>query len=256
MQCLSAPTRTEVDAAIPVMYTKARDNKLDRLSNADCIVEYAESIQTKRRNVLLVTADDRMPPPNSTEQGTVINIYAYTSFEAGAASSSTWVLELYKWICSGLDPNLRSQSPCSNHISGIKNASESWTVSLTGYYDLDRPPNYPVDYCLSEAAEPRCKVQFLLPIAVLITVLNFFKAVLIFYTALKKGEDPLLTMGDAVASFLERRDETTRRMCLLSVKDVRIHDGYFPAGPTAWKGERHYFKSVTSERRRTVTFLL
>lgn len=245
-------------AVAPMMYKKARDSKLDRLSNIDCIREYAESIQTKRGNVLLVTADDRMPTPNVTAKGTPINIYSVNVFRAQLAQFPDNAINLYNWICSGYPDMIASSLdlPCSTFIDGVKSASDNWRVSGKGYNKSTESPIYPVDYCLSEKSEPRCKVQFALSIAILVTILNFFKAILIFYTALGTKENPLMTMGDAVASFLEREDETTKGMCLLSVRDVKTHDQYFPAGPKAWTGERRHFKDVTSRTRRTVTFAL
>ncbi|KAF2439612.1 hypothetical protein P171DRAFT_525453 [Karstenula rhodostoma CBS 690.94] len=240
----------------PMMYEKARDNKLDRLSNIDCIGEYAKSIQTNRRNVLLVTADNRMPTPNTTAKGTPINIYSYNIFYAGQAKEVETAISSYEWICSGYPRSYGSNPlPCSASVDGIKSASDKWTVSGVAYHKDFGSLAYPVDYCLSEKSEPRCKVQFALPIAILVTILNFFKAVLIFYTALGTKENPLMTMGDAVASFLERTDETTKGMCLLSVRDVKTHNQYFPAGPKAWAGERRRLKDVASRKRRSVTFV-
>ncbi|KAJ4350012.1 uncharacterized protein N0V89_008633 [Didymosphaeria variabile] len=246
------------NTAIPdvarMMLKKARNNKLDRLSNLDCIREYAEPIQTKRRNVLLVTADDRMPAPNVTANGTA-NIYAWNDFDASAASIVSSAMNSYGWICSD-DPTWRWTSPCSTLIDAIKSKPDDWKVGHTdGVFSDSYNPTYPVDYCLSETSEPRCKVQVMLTIAILVTVLNIFKAVFIFYTALGTKENPLMTMGDAVASFLERRDGTTKEMCLLSIRDVKTNDRYFPAGPITWKGEQRRFKDVTSRRRRSVTFI-
>ncbi|KAF9728855.1 hypothetical protein PMIN06_002451 [Paraphaeosphaeria minitans] len=246
----------ELPTAISMMYEKARYNNLDRLSNIDCIREYAESIQTKRRNVLLVTADEKMPTPNTTDQGTPINIFSINLYQAEQANYPKTAINLYDWICSGYSDTIAStpQQPCSTFISGVKSTSGNWKVRGVGYNGSSSSPAFPVDYCLSEKSEPHCKVQFTLPIAILVTILNFFKAILILYTALRRNGNPLMTMGDAVASFLERTDETTKRMCLLSVRDVKTHDEYFPAGPKAWIGEQRRFKDVTSRTRRTVTF--
>lgn len=235
----------------------ARDNKLDRLSNLECIREYAEPIQIKRKNVLLVTADDKMPTPKSTENGTTLDIYAFNRFEADDASDADMASNSYSWICSANSNLYSGYSYCANNVDDIMSSSNNWTVGyMEGYSNPDDLPKYPIDYCLSEKAEPHCKIQFTLSIAILVTVLNFLKAVLIFCTAFGIKEDPLMTMGDAVASFLERQDETTKGMCLLSVHDVKKHKGYFPAGIQAWEGQQRRFKDVTSRTRRIVTFTM
>jgi hypothetical protein len=164
-------------------------------------------------------------------------------------------MDSYSWICSDeLDMDVSTK--CSNFIDYIQSASDDWKVGSPDDYVFFASPTYPIDYCLSEKSDPSCKVQFILAIAIVVTILNFFKVILIFYTALGTKENPLLTMGDAVASFLEQKDETTKGMCLLSVRDVKAHDQYFLAGPQAWNGGQRRFKDVTSRTRRTVTFTL
>lgn len=243
------------------MLMKAQDNTLDRLSNAECINAYAEPIQSVRRNVLLVAADDKMPSPNTTAGGNSSDVYAINYFYANQASKSNAAMNSYLWICSAL--NSLTKEYCSNLVDGIKSASEDWKVGSVSANTLGDPvtfmrnsPLYPVDYCLSEKAEPRCKVQYALPIAILVTVLNLLKSILIFYTALGTKDDPLMTMGDAVASFLEKRDETTKGMCLLSMRNVKENRGYFPTGPRTWRGKQRRLKDVTSRTRRSVTFAM
>jgi len=63
-------------------------------------------------------------------------------------------------------------------------------------------------------------------------------------------------MGDAVASFLEDVDPTTKDMCLLSVHEVKKSRHHFPVGPREWTAKRHRWKDVTSLRRRITTILM
>lgn len=132
-------------------------------------------------------------------------------------------------------------------IDQLKRAPGSWTVG-EGFT--------PIQYCLSETAEPRCKLQFLLPISVLVTILNFLKVCIILFTAFGIKEDPLMTMGDAVVSFLEEKDLTTMNVCLLSINDVKKNRGYFPVGLKSWTDERCQWKDVTSFARRFVTVFM
>jgi hypothetical protein len=53
--------------------------------------------------------------------------------------------------------------------------------------------------------------------AEVVCIANLLKVLIIFYTAVEfwKGrEQPLSTVGDAIASFLQRSDDTTLSMCL------------------------------------------
>ena len=230
-------------AAIKAMHEKARrPDGLQQLSNADCIGNYAEMIQTYRRNVLLVAADDKFPPADQFGINASY-IYGVSQVLARDAGDPIGATRVYDWICSN-DPlgndnidTTGSKKGCTALVDNLKKVPESWKVkhfyrengieSIYDKYDvLHWSPNitrgpFDVQYCLSEPAEQQCKLQFTLPIAILVTILNLFKAVLIFYTAFATKEEPLMTMGDAVVSFLEKEDLTTKGMCLLSLKDVK-----------------------------------
>jgi hypothetical protein len=75
-----------------------------------------------------------------------------------------------------------------------------------------------------------------------------------FYIAFCIRDEPLITMGDAVASFLEKSDPTTKNMCLLSIRDVRTR-GY-QVGAREWLNERLKWKDVVSKKRRATTLAL
>lgn len=66
-------------------------------------------------------------------------------------------------------------------------------------------------------------------------------------------ENPLMTMGDAVASFLDKKDVTTGGLGLLSRRDLR--KGY-TVSSTTWHNRRWRWKDVTSKTRRLITILL
>ncbi|KAF2790980.1 hypothetical protein K505DRAFT_310397 [Melanomma pulvis-pyrius CBS 109.77] len=246
---------SHLEEPIRMMHAKARNKILDTLPNAECISEYAKMIQSERRNVLLVADDSKYPPANASTIGAT-NVYAVGKFNASDAEFPWQALGSYGWICSDLR-TWDATTTCASLLGQIENAPDAWKVGTTagiGYVTVG--PTYGVQYCLSEKTEPRCKLQFILPIMVLVTILNLLKAILIFYVPLGMKEEPLMTMGDAVASFLEREDPTTKGMCLLSVDDAKKHKGYFPAGPKEWTVKKHQWKDVTSLTRRAVTILL
>jgi hypothetical protein len=64
-----------------------------------------------------------------------------------------------------------------------------------------------------------------------------------------------MTMGDAVASFLEEEDHTTKNMCLSTVKDFRKHKNY-EVGPRQWTDTKYRWKDVTSVGRRVSTICM
>jgi hypothetical protein len=75
-----------------------------------------------------------------------------------------------------------------------------------------------------------------------------------FYVALYVRDEPLITMGDAVASFMESSDPTTKDMCLLSIHDVRKKR--LQTGGREWINSRFRWKDVASKKRRATTMLM
>jgi hypothetical protein len=73
-----------------------------------------------------------------------------------------------------------------------------------------------------------------------------------FYVAFHVHDEPLMTMGDAVASFLNSEDTTTRNMCLSTLADFKNRQGY-QVGPRQWSPKGDRWKDVTSKSRRAFT---
>lgn len=69
---------------------------------------------------------------------------------------------------------------------------------------------------------------------------------------LVKG-NPLMNIGDAVASFLDSRDETTMNTGLISIRDIKKD---YDAGTNSWENRRWRWKDATSISRRIVTLIL
>jgi hypothetical protein len=76
-----------------------------------------------------------------------------------------------------------------------------------------------------------------------------------FFIAFYVPDEPLITVGDAVASFLEKADPTTKGMCLLTIRDVRKGD-YQQANSRVWLNQRFKWKDVASLKRRGTTLAM
>jgi hypothetical protein len=79
------------------------------------------------------------------------------------------------------------------------------------------------------------------------------KAALMFYTYFSTKEDPLMTLGDAIASFLNKTDVTTKDVGLLTIRNCRKK--YRP-GARSWRDFHWQWKDTTSWARRIVVILL
>jgi hypothetical protein len=53
---------------------------------------------------------------------------------------------------------------------------------------------------------------------------HIVKAGVMFYVAFFVRDEPLMTMGDAVASFLERPDPTSKNRCLWAFANQRMFE--------------------------------
>ncbi|KAF2737403.1 hypothetical protein EJ04DRAFT_574588 [Polyplosphaeria fusca] len=219
------------------------DGGLQNLTNIECINAYAQMIQSTRLHVLLVASDDKYPGRDNNRNYNNSDVYQSDSFDAADAFDSNTAPDTYEWICNDLD--MSNTDTCTQRIGDVRNNPEAWTAN-----------GYPVQYCLSQPAKQVCKLQFSPPIAILVTILNFVKAIIIFYTAFRVKESPLMTMGDAVASFMDSQDPTTKDMCLLTMGDAKQHKGYFPAGPKTWTQRKNRWKDVISRTRYYTTFAM
>ncbi|CEF79790.1 hypothetical protein FGSG_11545 [Fusarium graminearum PH-1] len=85
-----------------------------------------------------------------------------------------------------------------------------------------------VKHCLSQPAEQMCRLNFDFRIAAVILVVNFVKAVTLVFIALRPPKEPLFVLGDAVQSFLVSPDETTTGACLGSARTARVGRLHLP----------------------------
>ncbi|KAL6705062.1 hypothetical protein ACN47E_007321 [Coniothyrium glycines] len=240
---------------LEMMWNKANSGNLDRLTAAECINQYAQIINSNRGSTFLVTADANFPPAGADEPFNASRAYWYDQFMAVEAEDTDRAGDIYSWICSG-----SSRIPfCADKVDAIKSDPASWHVGgeycLTSNTTLCNYLSFPVEYCLSEKVEQHCKLQFQPTIAIVITVLNLVKAGLMFYIAFAVLENPLLTMGDAVASFLSKHDPTTKGMSLSALEDFKTRQDTLRV-PSQWHNNQYRWRDVTSIGRQTVVILL
>jgi len=118
------------------------------------------------------------------------------------------------WMCS--TEHLLAGEVCDT-ATALKNAS-NWLVT---------PQNFKVDYCVTQEAEEQCTLKYSYAILVIVIICDGFKVLCLGYVlrqAFKKCsevDEPLVTIGDAVQSFLETPDENTRNRCLVDLPHVR-----------------------------------
>lgn len=77
------------------------------------------------------------------------------------------------------------------------------------------PYESPIKYCLIQRVEEHCKLLFSIPIAIAVVASNFVKALCIaLILVVYRKHVALVTLGDAIAYFLDQPDPETRGRCL------------------------------------------
>ncbi|OJD17200.1 hypothetical protein AJ78_02693 [Emergomyces pasteurianus Ep9510] len=109
-------------------------------------------------------------------------------------------------------------------------ANSSWADAITvqeiskcaypGENGHGKKETFKIEGCLSEILPESCQLMFSFPIAITVLVLNFLNIACIFMAARDTRVDVLLTIGDAISSFLSRPDPNSRGRCLSSKSNV------------------------------------
>jgi hypothetical protein len=140
----------------------------------------------------------------------------------------------------------------------LRNMSRlSWNISIdfTDFGNLTiADKSYNVTSCCSRIIiEAPCKLTFDVSVMMIVIICNVVKTICMFLVVLKAEDYPLVTLGDAIASFLERPDPATKGMCLISKRNVLDKAFNIPQVPRKWKGgsesmaEKEYY--AVSARR-------
>jgi hypothetical protein len=204
--------------------------KLKRLEVGACIDAYATTFVTDRGSLILVTNNSTQlaaPVPHDNEASSLLPL----DFACRP--------QPYDWICG-----MANATPC-----------DAETACLTESIDKAdwRPFGSKVEYCLSEPVAEECSLHFSPRLAWVVIVFNLAKAILIAYVAFRIKENPLLTVGDAVSSFLERADETTESICLMEKDNShqwkKAMSLSLKLAPMPYKGRRARLSTVVSWKR-------
>ena len=112
-----------------------------------------------------------------------------------------------------------------------------------------------IDYCLSKPVVEHCKLQLSVTIMIVVIICNMIKTACTITILWKQDPEPLVTLGDAIASFLDRPDVTTQRNCMAG--RTRFEDSKH-WGPLLcrWDPKRSHWFRAASRRRWIVCNVL
>ena len=205
--------------------------KHTRLSNTECISAYSTFFLSTRRNLVLVTNSP------SSANGSLL---AYGSFSHQSDS--------FPWICYTYPYYTDIQFMCPNAIPKTLANADDWQPLRT--YGNNLTPR--VQFCLSETVPEACSLQFSFVIILIVIICNMGRSLIMTFAMFKMTWQPLITVGDGIASFLVEPEKATKNACPLTAnkgKDL----GSFSWFKFMWTSKKiRWFQS--SSLRRWLVF--
>ena len=204
-------------------------------------LEYTKAYNTdfvsNRRNLFLITKHSS----NTTNNNTILYMTIATS---GGAYPGSWMStqNLGTSTFKGYDS---SELP-ANLTRGLP-----WLVELRTAGQVE------IAGCKSEITNGKCKVRFSLDIMIVVIFCNLVKACCMIMAVVRSREPTLVTLGDAIDSFLRAPDPTTKGMCFADRQFIK--GGWrcvWRTRPRKWeqKGVQRWWTSVGSVRWMTCYF--
>ncbi|RAR04451.1 serine/threonine protein kinase [Stemphylium lycopersici] len=188
----------------------ARDKTMDinfiRMESRQCMQNYSTGCQREYSDILVVSTSVISQPPLLWARYP----QRLVSVETGETNQDP-----FNWICSDLmDPNDAEPDRCSLEIAMDRfDSGGNWTIQC-----------YPVSHCLARTIDSTCQLQFYGYLMIAVVVFGVIKVLTICYLVFERPAGQYLrAIGDAIASFLEREDSTTKDMCLITSQQVRKH---------------------------------
>ena len=200
------------------------------LTPSRCANLYNWDFVSHRRNLFIIT--------NHTSDTTFNNTLLELLGPLGGL-----VYESVPWLC----PNpLSNLSWCDRStISSMATNELPWVLTLGTGEEVE------VRGCKSEIIKERCKVQFSLGIMIAVICCNLVKACAMIMTLVRSREPTLVTLGDAIESFLGIPDPSTKQICFADRRFIdREWRRGWRTGPRQWKqkGVQRWWTNVSKTR--------
>lgn len=155
-------------------------------------------------------------------------------------------------MCYGFRPAYESESLCYESIHNLTQQPEQWA-----------PWFLPARHCHSEVVEGNCALNANQPIMVVIIICTSIKLIIMAMMVFLINGWPIITLGDAIQSFLDDPDPTTEGFCLLSKNAVTSRSPFWPKkepldepDPIISRRRRHRWSDAASTRRWLYTLTI
>jgi len=221
-------TSTEIETWLRNFQWEVTHNTsiFERLDSTACIDAYAHDYLSERTDVVLISERTyEYAGNNSVTEIKNLTLYAYKRFYAPSEFND------FEWLCNHESVGDRR---CDIGKAREKAATGNWVIF-----------GFNVTSCLSRKEKEACSVNFSLVIAIIVIITNLGKAVCIASVCFLLNDQPLLTIGDAVNSFMRLRDCSTEGLGLITKRDIRenqqvlrkvgVAKPFLPQGLRRWK---------------------
>ena len=231
-----------------------RATSFERLEVADCISSYGKPYISSRKNVLVVaqtsSTDDRQWQWNEPlipqrpvffsssgmPKGSIVGIYPNPA--PGPKSQHN----PYDWLCDfpGSFPLCFAQIDMGIRKELIVHGRN-------------------ISHCLSERVEETCIMELNLAVLAFVVFCNIGEITSIVFVVFVITDPPLVTLGDAIASFLEKRDVYTPSVCLLARSGLdtrRSLEQLVSMGPVPWKPRKILWCQAASSKQWLASIVL
>lgn len=234
---------TLYDAVSGVQFLQDNHNDLVRLDPVECINAYNHNPLTDYANVLVVTD---VPSSGNTS---ILNLW----------TTELWELYPETWMCSTVEdhvPTLCDASSLVATAAGGKWSLFGMLVDNRSEPGIDRwadceenRKSYNVQYCLAQPTRPEaCYIGIVTDTLAAVIASNAVKVICLIWICFWLRRRPLLTIGDAVASFLERPDPWTNNMGTLEAASHAKQSSYEEVSKIWVGGRKRWFRAVRARR--------
>ncbi|KAF2139582.1 uncharacterized protein K452DRAFT_336248 [Aplosporella prunicola CBS 121167] len=233
---LILPSNPEKEEIQGLEYFKTTLTTEDLLTKEECISAFGKAFVSDRRMIILDLSNETiwfstLAMPGTFNLNTLINAsYAVNingnSVPENCIPDPTW------WMCG-------SAPECGSICNyGEKN---DWT-----------PFGFSAERCFSPRLPESCRLEISRGFAITVSVVGLIKALVVGIGAFSSRPPPLLTIGDAVSSFLEHPDPTTTGACFLQKRDLDACPPSWTIAPKFWMPRRKHRIQAISRRKTTL----
>jgi hypothetical protein len=221
------------------------NSTLEKMSPPNCMLAYGRVVQPSRGDLIILVGESGLNRNRST------SVHRYSTSERlrhpylGINETVQYgrpfcPLACFTGMCNEIE---RTREPGQGHRP-LHSCEEDSSLYRSDNRDLDTclkvvpqiraseipwlPSSGPVEYCLSKQAQELCQLRFNNHLAWIVCFINILKLVILISVFLYSKEDPLLTIGDAIKSFLISPDITTKSFGLVSKFELQSWISGFP----------------------------